>query len=81
MKILSIIGYSMMGLCFGSLVALMQLSMFYMMFISEQSNIMPMVVRVILFLFALIISIGWSVEVILREIRNHNLIKAFKEIE
>lgn len=81
MKILSIIGYSMMGLFFGSFVALIQLLMFYMMFISKQPNIMPMFLRIIIYIFTLIISFGWSIEEILREIRNHNLIKAFEEMK
>ena len=81
MKILSIIGYSMMGLCFGSLVALMQFTMFYMMFVSSENSTMPMPLRIIMFILTLTISAGWSIQLILKEVKEHNLIKAFKEIK
>lgn len=71
----------MSGLCFGGMMALMQIVMFYVLFLSPEPYPMSIFWRIITYVFILIINLGWSIESIIKEIREHNLIKAIKELK
>lgn len=71
----------MSGLCFGGMMALMQIVMFYVLFLSPEPYPMSISWRIITYVFILIINLGWSIESIIKEIRENNLIKAIKELK
>ena len=81
MRVLKIVSCVISGLAFGSLVAIMQAAMFYMLFISNEPYPMSFRLRVVVYTILLITSVGLSIEAIIKEIREHNFINEMERLK
>lgn len=81
MKILKIIGFLALGLCFASIAVLMQLCAFYVMFIQVQVIGIPFILRVLLFVGVEVIGLGFAIDTLKEELKEWELVRLLDKLK